>query len=146
LSSRFPLAISTPLLIRGLMTKSHKPRLKVGDLVCMFRRRKAGLGIVLEYHPDVGVCMEREPREVYETYKDFEIKDWRSRDEYKKRVCAESCNPDLVFDFFLYNAAFAGKLKTSFAFVRWVKKPSTYEADAVYSHVGWFPAEWLKAY
>jgi len=128
------------------MTKSSLSPLVVGDLVCMFRRRSKGLGIVMHYCADIEECMKRNPEEVMESYREFAIKDWRRRDDFKKMICRDSCDSDLVFDFFLYNTAFKGKLKTKFAFVKWFKKPSTYSADAVYSLTGWFPAEWLRAY
>jgi len=129
------------------MTKKRtSPKLKVGDLVCMYRRRAKGMGIVLRYCDDVSEPMGEDAAAVLETYRDFAIRDWRRRDEFKQSICARSGDPDLVFDFFLYNTAFKGKLKKQFAFVRWSKKPSTYSADAVYALSGWFPAEWLKAY
>ena len=129
------------------MTKrSRPPKLKVGDLVCMYRRRAKGLGIVLRYCDDVGEHMGEDAQTILELYKDFAVKDWRARDTFKKSICQKSSDPDLVFDFFLYNVAFKGKLKKRFAYVRWSKKPSTYSADAVYSTCGWFPAEWLRSY
>ena len=129
------------------MTKKiTSPRIKVGDLVCMYRRRSKGMGIVLRYCDDVSELMGEDAQTVLEVYKDFAVKDWRTRDRFKKAVCAKSTEPDLIFDFFLYNVAFKGKLKKRFAYVRWSKKPSTYTADAVYSTSGWFPAEWLRAY
>lgn len=121
-------------------------KIKVGDLVCMYRRRSKGMGIVLRYCDDVGVYMGEDATEVMEVYREFAVKDWRARDNFKKSICSRSSEPDLVFDFFLYNVAFKGKLKKRFAYVKWSKKPSTYAADAVYANCGWFPAEWLKAY
>jgi hypothetical protein len=129
------------------MTKIKKTlSLKVGDLVCLYRRRSKGMGIVTEYCDDVSVLMDADAETVMEIYREYSIKDWRRRDEFKQTMCSRSDNPDLIFDFFLYNTAFKGKLKKRFAFVRWSKRPSTYQADAVYSSSGWFPAEWLKAY
>ena len=112
----------------------------------MYRRRAKGMGIILRYCDDVSEPMGEDAETVLEVYKDFAVKDWRARDKFKKSICQKSSDPDLVFDFFLYNVAFKGKLKKRFAYVRWSKKPSTYNADAVYSLSGWFPAEWLKAY
>jgi len=135
------------MLNRQKMTKKRSaPELKIGDLVCMYRRRARGMGIVTEYCADVGKIIGQEPETVMEVYREYAIKDWRRRDQFKQEICTRSSNPDLVFDFFLYNTAFKGKLKKKFAFVRWSKKPSTYTADAIYSNCGWFPTEWLKAY
>ena len=104
------------------------------------------MGIVMKYCDDVSKFIGEDAETVMDTYRDFAIKDWRRRDEFKQTICARSSDPDLVFDFFLYNTAFKGKLKKRFAFVRWSKRPSTYQADVIYSHSGWFPVEWLKAY
>jgi len=129
------------------MTKRYpEPVIKVGDLVCMYRRRSKGMGIVTKYCPNVGDTMRENPASVMEVYRDYAVKDWRKRDQFKKTICERSTDSDLVFDFFLYNTAFKGKLKVKFAYVQWFKKPSTYSADAIYSNVGWFPAEWLRSY
>lgn len=120
--------------------------LGVGDLVCMYRRRSKGLGVVLKYCSDIGACMDEDPETVMEVYRDFAIKDWRRREEFKKQICQKSKDPELVFDFFLYNTAYKGKLKTKFAFVEWVKKPSNHSVDVVYSRNGWYPADWLRSY
>ena len=120
--------------------------LGVGDLVCMYRRRSKGMGIILRYCGDIGECMNEDAETVMEVYREFAIKDWRRRDEFKTQICQKSCDSNLVFDFFLYNTAFQGKLKTSFAYVKWLKRPSNHTADVMYSQCGWFPSEWLKSY
>ena len=126
--------------------RTNSAALAVGDLVCLYRRRSKGLGIILRYCNDIGSLINEDPRTVMEVYRDFAIKDWRRREDFKTQICQKSADPDLVYDFFLYNTAYKGKLKIKFAFIEWLKKPSNHSADIVYSQNGWFPADWLRSY
>lgn len=128
------------------MTEASGSEIGVGDLVCMYRRRSKGLGIVVKHCRDIGECLGADPETILKTYREYAVKDWRVREQFKLHVCSESCDYDLVFDFFLYNTAYRDKLKVGFVFVEWVKKPSDHSSDAVYSKSGWFPVEWLKTY
>ncbi len=131
---------------RSGIIKQNSPLFAPGDLVFMFRRRKKGLGVVIDYVHNIEECIGGDAIEVLESYRNYEIKEWRHRDAYRQRVCRESTNPDLVFDFFVYNTAFQDTLKVSFAEVQWFKAPSTFNVDGVSAARGWFPCRWLKKY
>jgi hypothetical protein len=126
--------------------ESPSPKLQQGDLVFMFRRRHKGLGVVLKYVDNMDECLGGSASGIFEEYKKFSTNQYRLRDEYRREVCSDSDDPDLAFDFFIYNVAFKGKLKTQFAYVRWFKRPSTFAADGIHSLTGWIPAAWLKSY
>ena len=119
---------------------------KIGDLVCMYRRKKQGLGEVLDYIPDIEECLGIDPRGTLEIYRSYTVKEWRNRDRYRQQVCMRSKCPDLAFDFFIYNTAFADSLKISFVEVQWFKRPSTFSVDGISAPRGWFPAAWVRRY
>ena len=123
--------------------ESPSPKLQQGDLVFMFRRRHKGLGVVLKYVDNMDECLGGSASGIFEEYKKFSTNQYRLRDEYRREVCSDSDDPDLAFDFFIYNVAFKGKLKTQFAYVRWFKRPSTFAADGIHSLTGWIPAQKL---
>ena len=123
---------------------SQSPLFVTGDLVFMYRRRKQGLGIVIDYIHNIEDCIGASATEVLEAYRNYEIKEWRDRDAYRQRICRESSHPDLVFDFFVYNTAFQDRLKVSFAEVQWFQAPSTFNVDGASATRGWFPCQWLK--
>jgi hypothetical protein len=134
-------------ITKEMMTKELKrTRIASGDLVFMYRRRSKGLGLVTEYIDDVSGCLGTDAESVFSTYESFISKEWQRRDKFRKEVCQNSTNQDLAFDFFIYNIAFKGRLKTKFAFVQWFKRPSTFAADGFHATSGWIPAEWLRCY
>jgi hypothetical protein len=116
--------------------------IKKGDLVCLYRRKTKGLGIVLNYVEDVGVALDIDVPKVLGKLRSsnnrvtqaLEISSMIRRSEHK----------DLASDFFMYNEGWSTKLKVQFAYVRWFKKPSNYESDTIYADAEWYPAEWLK--
>lgn len=126
--------------------KQNSPLFATGDLVFMFKRHKQGLGVVIDYVHNIGECIGEDAAEVLKVYRSYPIKQWRHRDAYRQRVCKASTNPDLVFDFFVYNTAFQDTLKVSFAEVQWFKAPSTFNIEGVSAPRGWFPCKWLKKY
>ena len=117
-----------------------------GDLVFMFRRRKKGLGVVLRYVHSIEECIGRNPGHILHVYRSYPIKEWRKRDAYRQSICSQSSNPDLVFDFFVYNTAFQETLKVSFVEVQWFNAPSTFNVDGLSALRGWFPSQWVKKY
>ena len=129
------------------MTKELAPkRISQGDLVFMFRRRSKGLGIVVEYVNSIEEVLGANAREVFSKYQSFSTKEWHQRDEFRNQICMRATDHDLAFDFFIYNIAFKGKLKTKFAYVKWFKNPSTFAANGLHAESGWIPARWLKSY
>jgi len=60
------------------------------------------MGIVTEYCDDVSVLMDADAETVMEIYREYSIKDWRRRDEFKQTMCSRSDNPDLIFDLVKY--------------------------------------------
>jgi len=91
-------------------------------------------------------CMRAPPIDVLKIYRSYPVKEWRKRDAYRQSICSKSSNPDLVFDFFVYNTAFQETLKVSFVEVQWFKAPSTFNVGGLSAVRGWFPSQWVKKY
>ena len=120
------------------------PRLAPGDLVCMWARKEKGLGVLIRYVATIEDCIGMDPATVLTEYRSYTTKEWRKRDLYRKRICAQADDPDLAFDFFVYNIAFEDTLKVSFAEVQWLKPPSTFNVEGTSAKRGWFPASWIR--
>ena len=119
-------------------------KVKVGDLVCMYRRKNKGLGLVLEQIDDIVSEMDAEvPVDVIiETMST--LKTYNDRHKYRSRQIASSHNPAAAKVFFEFNAQpWCRRPKYKFAKVRWFKKPSAYESS-VRQDETWCPQDWLK--
>ena len=123
-----------------------KSKITPGDLVYMHKRQEKGLGVVVRYIDNIEECIGMNPIEVIQIYKSHSAKEWRKRDLYRQRVCAQSNDPDLAFDFFVYNIAFEDSIKISFVEIEWFKAPSTFNVEGIISTRGWFPVCWIEKY
>ena len=120
------------------------PKVNVGDLVCMYRRKNKGVGLVLEHIDDIVAAMDTETpvNEIIETM--TELKTFNERSYYRRTQIDQSKNPDAAKLFFEFNAqSWCKKPKYKFAKVRWFKKPSAYESN-VREDETWCPQDWLK--
>ena len=129
-----------------MATKNVLTPFEIGDLVCMYRRRKKGLGVLLDYIHNIEECLGDNPAEVLRIYRSYPAAHWRNRDAYRQRICSQSMCPDLTFDFFIYNTAFTETLKVSFVEIQWFKRPSTFNVGGLSAPRGWFPAAWVRKY
>ena len=113
---------------------------QVGDLVCMGRRKKKGMGIIMEYCPDV----TRRTGVVIDTY----LKHDRAEKYRHYARIIEGSDPhdrELVRSFLHNNNDTCYKrFKNQFALVKWMKRPSYYESSSVSESEGWYPVEWLS--
>lgn len=116
--------------------------IKRGDLVCLYRRKTKGVGIVLEYVEDVGETLDINAKKVLEKLKSTD--DVIVQALEISSMVRSSHHKDLASDFFMYNEGWGSKVKMQFAYVKWFKKPSNYEADSIYADAEWYPIEWLK--
>ena len=120
-------------------------KVKVGDLVCMYRRKNKGMGIVLEYTVDImekaeaGVTFE----EFMESLASIGAK-YDQRAAYRRELKAYAKYPELINTCMIYNASWARKPKKEFAKVRWFDNPSMYETNKTKEIEEWCPADWLR--
>ena len=120
------------------------PKVEVGDLVCMYRRKNKGMGLVLDKIDNIEavVGIDMSPSEVLEEVST--LKTYQDRAKYRSQVMQESKDPEAVKVFLSFNAqGWCRKAKYKFAKVRWFKKPSAYESN-VREDETWCPQEWLK--
>lgn len=118
----------------------------VGDLICMYRRKKKGMGIILEQTDDIiesaGIDVTFE--NVHEELIRME-KSHQERTKYKQSLRDRAKRPDLISTCLLYNGhAWARKPKKAFARIRWFDRPSLYETNQVSIDEEWCPLDWLK--
>ena len=114
---------------------------KVGDLVCMGRRKTKGLGIVLEYCPNAA----RRTGINIDQYLKYD----RSEKylHYTEMIDSAQENERDLIRAFMHNNnnTCYKKFKNKFAYVRWTRKPSCYESSQVSEDEGWYPVDWLSA-
>ncbi len=120
-------------------------KVKVGDLVCMYRRKNKGMGIVLEHTQDLvekseaGVTFQ----ELMDT---LEVigSNYNERAAYRRKLKAHAKYPDLITTCLIYNASWAKKPKKEFVRVRWFENPSMYETNQTKEIEEWCPIDWLR--
>jgi hypothetical protein len=119
--------------------------IKKGDLVCMYRRKTKGIGIVLKCVEDVGEAIDIKAQEVLEKLQDIkDLGDITTAYQIQSDIIKNSPHKDLATDFFMYNDGWNTKVKLQFAYVKWFSRPSDYSARQVYRDTEWYPMEWLK--
>jgi len=120
--------------------------IQIGDLVCLFRRKRPGIGIVLRRSADIfeklGVDLEKElqkkacspPSKPLEVSQLLDVLDSRYNINDK----------DLINSIYLFNAGWNTKTKTQFVFIKWLQRPSNYDMNEIRREEEWFPSEWVK--
>jgi len=110
--------------------------MEVGELVCLYRRKHKGIGIVLEK----------------ETISDEKIRiieiaqkaDWKQKEELKRKALSGASQKGLIEAAFLYNLWQANaKLKKDFVYIKWFQCPSEYEQTKTTTDADWFPVDWV---
>ena len=120
------------------------PKVNVGDLVCLYRRKNKGLGIVLEKIDDMNKEMNVETPLPEVVQKLNSIKKYYEKTGYREQIIKQCDNPEAAKIFFMFNGqGWCSKAKYKFARVRWFKQPSAYES-VVREEVNWCPEDWLK--
>ena len=120
-------------------------KVKVGDLVCMYRRKNKGMGIVLEHVDDL-----IEKAEAGVTFDEFmEALDaigdkYDARAAYRRKLKSHAKHPDMITTCLIYNASWAKKPKKEFVRVRWFDNPSMYETNKTKEIEEWCPIDWVK--
>ena len=121
-------------------------KVKVGDLVCMYRRKNKGMGIVLEHTSDL-----IEKAEAGVTFEEFMSRitelsgTYAARSEYRRELKASAKYPDMISTGMIYNAGWAKKPKKEFVRIRWFETPSMYETNRTTEVEEWCPIDWLRA-
>ena len=125
-------------------------KLKVGDLVCIPRRKNKGLGIVLKHVKDITKEVDTFKDEFWVSHAQM-IKEGKSSELSDLRKSARihlleaSPERDLLEAYFQYNNSWCRKNKKSFIYIRWFKQPSFYESARSREKEQWHPADWAKA-
>ena len=120
-------------------------KVKVGDLVCMYRRKNKGMGIVLEHADDL---IERAEAGV--TFDEFMEaieaigNNYNSRAAYRRKLKEHAKHPDMITTCLIYNASWAKKPKKEFVRIRWFDNPSMYETNQTKEIEEWCPIDWVK--
>ena len=120
------------------------PKVDVGDLVCLYRRKSKGLGIVIEKIEDVEEELQLStPLE--DVLKNLSSMDkYTEKTEYREKLVKLCDNPKVARIFFMYNGLnWCKKPKYKFVRVRWFKRPSAYES-MMREEENWCPQDWLK--
>lgn len=117
-------------------------KIKVGDLVCMPRRRKSGMGIVVKYSDNLAREGGVDVMKILEETRD--VISYTDRVQIFKNAYRRCGDTEFLDQAFYYNAGWANKPKLKFAYVKWTKRPSDYTMQS--GPEGWYPAEWLKSY
>ncbi len=121
-------------------------KINVGDLVCMYRRKKKGMGIVLEKTDDIieSAGVDTTFDEVHAELLELQSS-YNERTVYKKSLREEAKRPELINTCILYNGqGWARKPKKVFVRIRWFDRPSLYESNETSVDEEWCPADWLK--
>lgn len=88
------------------------PKAEVGDLVCMYRRKNKGIGIVLDRADDIidkaqaGVTFS----EFIETLEEIGSK-YGERASYRMNLLQKAKHPEMIAACMLYNSGWAKSLK-----------------------------------
>jgi hypothetical protein len=125
-------------------TGENMTKVQVGDLVCMYRRKNKGMGIVLEHTDDI---IDRADAGI--TFEEFmnnmtSIENYEARAAYRRELCKKAKNPDMIVTCSIYNASWAKKPKKEFVRIRWFQPPSLYETNEVKETEQWCPIDWVK--
>lgn len=118
-------------------------KITTGDLVCMYRRKTKGMGIVLEKIDNMG---ERIGIDIDTNLAHLKtLRTYAQRRHFQTTCIAESNDPKMAKIFFAYNGqSWCRKRKLKFVRVRWFEAPSNYETASMSENDGWYPADWLK--
>ena len=123
-------------------------KIKSGNLVCMFRRKTPGIGIVLQREADLEeYCGIEKDILLKHTVQDRYIDTrqslcwWYEIEEAIKN----STHPTIAKIYVSHNHFGKKKtLKNDFCYVRWFKRPSDYSMMEVYGDSDWYPTDWLR--
>jgi len=121
-------------------------KVKVGDLVRVYRRKEGGVGLVLRQEEDLA---HRSGFEIdLLTLKDrsLEPKQIHNRWDAIREGIRDAADPAGAQAYVAYNHYGAKKnLKKKFVYVKWIKKPSSYHMPQVVEATQWIPTDWVKS-
>ena len=124
-------------------------KLKVGDLVCIPRRKNKGLGIVLKHVEDITKEIDAFKDEFWAIHEHMvkegdpiELSDLRK--SARTHLLEASPERDLLEAYFQYNNRWCPKNKKSFIYIKWFRRPSYYENARSSEEEQWHPSDWAK--
>tara|TARA_Y100000310_G_scaffold129503_1_gene128646 strand:- start:594 stop:992 length:399 start_codon:yes stop_codon:yes gene_type:complete len=124
----------------------------VGDLVCLYRRKKPGLGLVVKHEPDAikQLAIENDLTGILTDWHNAGT--WREREALRLMFMKEAGDKEIAEAFMHYNSFYSpsikeqSKIKKEFIWVVWIQLPSDYEMIQMKQNSGWFPIDWFKKY
>ena len=110
--------------------------MEIGDLVCLYRRKHKGVGIVLEK-----ATLTEAKLEIIEIAK---TAPWNEKENLKRKALNGSGDKGIIEAAFLYNLwQKNAKLKKDFVYIKWLQRPSEYDQLKTTADADWFPADWV---
>lgn len=129
-------------------------KIKVGDLVCLPRRKTPGMGLVLKHLTDVSTLIGIE--DPHRLLSEVGSHNWFKREATIVKVADECGLLEVTRAFFYYNSGPFKKYKNSFTLVKWFNAPSAWvkqPTKVTEQYAGptdvdpmWYPSDWIKAY
>tara|TARA_Y100000034_G_scaffold109567_1_gene140979 strand:- start:170 stop:532 length:363 start_codon:yes stop_codon:yes gene_type:complete len=117
-------------------------KVKVGDLVCAYRRKQQGLGLVLRQEKNLAQRAGFESELLYRPPDPKQVNWWYAIEE----AIRDAVDPTGAQAFVSYNHYGKKKnLKEKFVYVKWIKKPSDYHMGQMVEDEQWIPVDWVKS-
>jgi len=117
-------------------------KVKVGDLVCAYRRKEKGLGFVLREEENLAVRSGFESELLYRPPNRKKVNWWYAIEE----AIRDAVDPTGAQAFVSYNHYGKKKnIKEKFVYVKWIKKPSDYHMPTLMEDEQWIPSDWVKS-
>ena len=120
----------------------------IGELVCLYRRRKKGLGVVIEIVDDARENLNLDNPST-DALSEVQLLSYGGKQEYIEKLIKKSTDAELSAAFFAFNSkSWCKKPKYQFAKVRWLKIPSFYTTQhTIRSNLNdttWVPTDWVR--
>jgi len=119
---------------------------QIGDLVGFYRRKRPGMGIILEKVDNVldAAGVDRDlALQIAESAQGRTYWEKVNAVQELSENAVSSPKPFLKL-FFQYNEKWCRKPKTAFVRIKWFKPPSEYEGT-IRDEEGWYPADWVRS-
>lgn len=118
-------------------------KVKVGDLVCAYRRKETGLGLVLRQEKDLANRAGFKTEILYRPPAEPKQVNWWYAIEEAIRDAADPIGAQAYVSYNHYGKK--RTLKKKFVYVKWIKKPSDYHAKQMNEAEQWIPMDWVKS-
>ena len=118
-------------------------KVKVGDLVCAYRRKEKGLGLVLKQESDLASRAGFEVEILYRPPHELRLVNWWHAIEEAIRDAQDPVGAQAFVSYNHYGKK--RNYKEKFVYVKWIKRPSDYHAMQTIEAEQWIPSDWVKS-